>query len=130
MDEANEERVLAWLDSMPTRSRLSIWSNERSFGACVNFVETGFGFGEITLAVDMETGEASCDLEAMTPKRCAELWLRAVGTPVRGLDERGDPLPEEHPLDYAASVLEQSNDLDQNEMVARCVEYLRRKAKG
>lgn len=71
-----------FLDKMPTASRVSVFNHERSFGVLIGFAEKGFGFGEITLAVDKATGEARCDLEAMSPGKCGELLMRAVGVPV------------------------------------------------
>ena len=74
--------VRKFLAGLPTGATLSVFSSERAFGVVVNFSEAGFGFGEITLAVDKATGEARCDLEEMRPEFCGKLLMRSVGTVV------------------------------------------------
>lgn len=69
-------------ENMKNESRVVTFDNERRFGVIVRFSEQGFGFGELTLAVDKITGEADCDLEGVNPERCGRIFRRAAGTEV------------------------------------------------
>lgn len=71
---------------LPTASKIEAFNHDKAFGIIVSFAEKDFGWGEITLAVDKETGEARCDLERMSPQHCGEILMRTVGTRVMGAE--------------------------------------------
>jgi hypothetical protein len=82
--EMSSEAIKEMFSKLPTRSSITVFNHERSFGIVVGFAEQGFGWGAITLVVDKTTGEARCDLEEMSPDKCGEILMRAVGSAVLG----------------------------------------------
>lgn len=66
--------------AMPTRSVAEPFNHEKAFGIVVNFSEQGFGFGQVSFAVDKATSKATFDDEDMRLEHCAEIIAR-IATP-------------------------------------------------
>lgn len=91
MSQDNQQTLYDFLSRMPNASTLEVFSHEKACGVAIRFSESGLGFGEITLAVDMETGEPRIDTEMMSPQACARILMRLVGTRVEEAPVSLDP---------------------------------------